>query len=58
MIKYEALQLSLWYIELALLSILNYDDRYQNRCGSFSDLNEREPFVPWRIIPSVNKNEF
>lgn len=42
--KYEALQLSIWYIEMALLRILNYKFKYINRC---SDSNHEE-HVPWK----------
>lgn len=47
--KYEVLQLSIWYIEMSLLRILDFDDKYLNRCstqlGSFFD----EESVPWSV---------
>ncbi|WNH10160.1 HEPN domain-containing protein [Thalassobellus suaedae] len=39
--KYEALQLCTWYIEIALLGILGYSDKYYNR------ISKLEEFVPW-----------
>ena len=42
--KYEALQLSIWYIEMSLLCILGFDDKYQNRCSGVSEVEE---YVPW-----------
>ena len=33
MAKYEALQVCIWYIEVALLKILDYKGDYTNRCS-------------------------
>lgn len=45
--KYEALQLSIWYIEMSLLRILDFDDKYLNRCSThLKNLYETE-LVPW-----------
>jgi hypothetical protein len=40
-IKYEALELGLWYIELSLLHILGYEGKYYNRC------TRSDSQVPW-----------
>lgn len=40
--KYEALTLSIWYIEMALLRILEYKGEYSNRCSSLKSM-----YVPW-----------
>lgn len=45
--KYEALQLCLWYIEMSLLCILGYDDKYFNRCSKEVYANKAEELVPW-----------
>lgn len=45
--KYEALQIFLWYIELAMLCILGYNDKYVNRCSSAKYAFEAEELVPW-----------
>lgn len=47
MAKYDALQLGLWYIELALLKILDFDGVYHNRCirGVYS--SQCDVKVPW-----------
>jgi hypothetical protein len=47
MAKYDALQLGLWYMELALLKILDFDGTYHNRCirGVFS--SQCNVKVPW-----------
>lgn len=45
MLKYEALQLSLWYIELSLLYIFNYNGEYVNRCHIYK--NELNSKLPW-----------
>lgn len=46
--KYEALQLCLWYIELSLLKILNYDGVYSNRCSANMSSRARVESVPWK----------
>lgn len=45
--KYEALQLCIWYIEMALLRILDFDEKYYNRCSSEIFKNKAEEYVPW-----------
>lgn len=45
--KYEALQLSIWYIELSMLNILGYTGIYSNRCSRESFPKNREQNVPW-----------
>ncbi len=45
--KYEALQLCLWYIEMSLLFILDYNGMYSNRCSREIFPNDREQNVPW-----------
>jgi hypothetical protein len=45
--KYEALQLSLWYIELSILKILNFNGNYYNRTSSELSRSKSEELVPW-----------
>lgn len=45
--KYEALQLFLWYIELSLLRILDFDGKYYNRCSNSKSVIGSEEYVPW-----------
>jgi hypothetical protein len=45
--KFEALQLCIWYIEMSLLYILNYDNQYYNRCSNATSAIKAEVFVPW-----------
>ena len=45
--KYEALQLSIWYIEMSLLRILNYENQYYNRCSKEMYASKAETNVPW-----------
>lgn len=48
-VKYEALQLGIWYIELSLLYILKFDGKYSDRSSvGFSSLAPDEVFVPWK----------
>lgn len=46
--KYEALQLCIWYIEMALLCILDFDEKYFNRCSKEIYANKAEENVPWK----------
>ncbi|MCI1187616.1 hypothetical protein MON38_09305 [Hymenobacter sp. DH14] len=48
--QYEALQLSLWYIELSMLYILNFKGNYYNRCSGAEWLGEGEEMVPWMVF--------
>lgn len=41
--KFFALQMSIWYIELSLLKILEYNGKYQNRCSEI----QADQYVPW-----------
>lgn len=50
LIKYEALELGIWYMELALLYILGYTGKYHSRCSSKKWLVEAENYVPWKGI--------
>ena len=45
--KNEALELSIWYIELSMLNILEYKGIYNNRCSRESFSKDREQNVPW-----------
>jgi hypothetical protein len=45
--KHQALQVSLWYIELALLSALGYSETYYNRCSPSLFLMAKYENVPW-----------
>ncbi len=47
--KSEALQLCIWYIELALLKILNYNGIYTNRCSLKQTSGGKVESVPWKI---------
>lgn len=46
-IKYQSLQLSLWYIELSLLKILKYKGSYFNRASSNRSKGNAIEEVPW-----------
>jgi hypothetical protein len=46
MAKYQALQLGIWYVELALLFILKYKGKYNNRTDGNS-WRDTGVFVPW-----------
>jgi len=46
-IKYQALQLSIWYIEMSLLYILGHKGKYYNRCSRELYPIDREINVPW-----------
>lgn len=50
--RYEALQLSIWYFELSMLKILNYNSKYYNRCSKEKYAYKVEELVPW--IPDDN----
>lgn len=44
--KYQALQISIWYIEITLLKILNFKNKYFNRCGdNSSNLYDNVPWI-------------
>lgn len=45
--KIEVLHLCIWYIELAIMSILKHDGFYLNRCKN-GYLNQVKDSVPWR----------
>ncbi|KOP38059.1 hypothetical protein DBB36_20050 [Flavobacterium sp. WLB] len=47
-VKYEALQLCIWYIEMSLLAILDYSGKYSNRCSNEMHISERVEYVPWK----------
>ena len=47
LVKHQVLELGLWYCELALLRILNYQGMYYNRCGSGRRNIGCEELVPW-----------
>ncbi|TAE40006.1 MAG: hypothetical protein EAZ70_05130 [Runella slithyformis] len=46
--KYEALQVYIWYIELTLLCILEYNSKYFNRCLKKGYATDSEEQVPWK----------
>jgi hypothetical protein len=55
-VKNEALQLGLWWVELALLYILGYNEKYasrtrENKCRGKGD------YVPWSIAPVGVKDD-
>jgi hypothetical protein len=43
---YEASDLGLWYLELVLLAIFDYQGNYHNRLPRYQQNGEKEP-VPW-----------
>jgi hypothetical protein len=45
-VKYEALQLGIWYLELSLLYLLKYTGKYYNRCTLTTDSTGLHS-VPW-----------
>jgi len=45
--RHEALQLCIWYIEMSLLKILNYNFVYLNRCSIEMVESKRQEYVPW-----------
>ncbi|MDJ1466950.1 hypothetical protein [Xanthocytophaga flava] len=45
--KYEALQMALWYIEVSLLYIFSYKDKYFNRCSGEQWAGQGEEVVPY-----------
>lgn len=45
---YEALQVFIWYIELSLLCILDYQGKYSNRCSESKIQSHSEVLVPWK----------
>ncbi|WP_133256904.1 hypothetical protein [Hymenobacter edaphi] len=47
MSQYEALQIGLWYTELCLLYILNFNESYRNRCLKARWAGSDEEIVPW-----------
>lgn len=46
--KYEALQVYIWYIEMTLLCILEYNGKYFNRCSKEIYAIKAEQQVPWK----------
>jgi hypothetical protein len=46
-VKFETLQLGIWYIELALLYVLGFDQKYFNRCFGSKWVGDGEESVPW-----------
>lgn len=46
--KKEVLDLGLYYIELSILSILNHDKQFINRCADLANGEEHEQLVPWK----------
>lgn len=45
--KNQVLRLCLWYIELSVLKILNYEGVYNNRCAKVLYHSDGEERVPW-----------
>lgn len=46
--KSEALNLCIWYIEMSILRILEYNDKYYNRCSKELHRTKAEEIVPWK----------
>jgi hypothetical protein len=47
-LRYEARDLSLWYLELVLLWLFGYSERYSNRLWRVGFRGEEVEPVPWR----------
>jgi len=47
--KYEALELCIWYIEISLLKILKFREKYSNRCSEKFVASAKIEKVPWLI---------
>lgn len=47
-VLHELLQLSIWYVEVALLYLLEYDGKYRNRTSNSQWAGQGEELVPWR----------
>ncbi|MDP9954784.1 hypothetical protein J2X97_000421 [Epilithonimonas hungarica] len=48
MVIYEAVQLCTWYIEMSLLYILKFEDKYCNRCSTEIVQARKLELPPWR----------
>lgn len=46
-VLYEALELGLWYLELSILKVLNYNGNYQFRCSDTLAFESNYKKVPW-----------
>ncbi|RAR50890.1 hypothetical protein [Flavobacterium lacus] len=46
--KSEALNLCIWYIEMSILRILEYNGKYYNRCSKELHRSLAEEIVPWK----------
>jgi hypothetical protein len=46
---YQGWELSLWYLELAVLAVVKYEGRYRNRLSGEPDVGAVEP-VPWASV--------
>lgn len=46
--KYQALQLCIWYIEMSLLAVLDYNGKYCNRCSIELYTSKTVENVPWK----------
>lgn len=51
--KYQSLQLCIWYIEMSLLKILDFDGYYLNRCSEQLYTSARKELVPWSLIHPI-----
>lgn len=49
LVKYEVTHLLTWYIELAILKLLTYNQLYRNRCSLQKSLPNTVESVPWAI---------
>lgn len=47
--KYQALQLCIYYMEMSLLKILNFNSEYCNRCSENMATSGRTELVPWLL---------
>jgi hypothetical protein len=54
-VLYESLQLSLWYVEVALLYIFGYKGYYYNRTNLSKWVGQGEEYVPWATPPTDTK---
>ena len=46
-VKFEALELGLWYVEVAMLNILRFEGKYYNRCSLARVSGDGEELSPY-----------
>lgn len=51
--KHQSLQLCIWYIEMSLLKILDFEGHYLNRCSEQLYTSARKELVPWGSAATI-----